>query len=237
MSRIDAAKGSIKQTLDGWQEYFGLRGKNEELLNANLKLAEENANLHTRLDAIATSDTVGNLSPDRRKFKYIPADVVEIQLNRGNNKIILDAGSRQNVSRNMGVISVDGIVGIVDRVSDNYCVVTSLLNPEKNINGKLRKSGLYGPLVWNKRDIRYTEMIDIPHHVTIEKGDSVVTSGHSLTFPEGLFIGVVDTFYLDKGTSNRVRVKLGNDFQSLKQVYIINATNKHELDSLKMLVN
>jgi rod shape-determining protein MreC len=145
-------------------------------------------------------------------------------------------GRKNGVEKDMGVISADGVVGIVDRVADHFCTVTSLLNTSRSVSGKLMRTGIYGPIVWDKKDIRHVEIIDIPQHIQIHQGDTVVTSGHSLTFPEGLLIGTVESYQSDRGVSYKVRIKLSNDFQSLYNVYVIRTDRKPELDSLKRAI-
>jgi rod shape-determining protein MreC len=231
LAKVDAARGSAKQVIGGWRDYFGLKARNRELLNVNLSLLNENIYLRTLSEDSRNKDDVN--SRMLRNIECIPANVVENTLNRDNNKLILNAGKNDGVEKDMGVISPDGVVGIVDRVSDNFSTVTSLLNTSRSVNGKLKSTGIYGPLVWDRKDIRYIDMIDIPQHITIMQGEEVVTSGHSLIFPEGILIGTVESYRLDRGVSYKVRIKLNNDFRSLYNVYVISAENKAELDSLK----
>jgi rod shape-determining protein MreC len=231
MAKIDAVKSEIKQITDTWQDYFGLHSKNRKLLESNLLLLDENIYLRNRLTSVLHQEDSSNIvSTD---FECIPASVVENTPNRNDNRLILNVGTKHGVERDMGVITPDGVVGIVDRVAGNFCTVTSLLNTSRNVSGKLKRTGIYGPIVWDRKDIRHVELIDIPQHIVIEKGDSVVTSGHSLTFPEGIFIGTVESFQLSKGVSYKVRINLSNDFQSIYNVYVISAKHKPELDSLK----
>jgi rod shape-determining protein MreC len=231
LAQVDAVRGSVKGLMLSWKDYMNLKSKNRDLLNINLSLMDENIYLKNQLEL--AGDKQGGNARVLQNFGYIPANIIDNTLNKNDNTIILNVGGNDGVVRDMGVISLDGIVGIVDRVSDNFCTVSSLLNTSKNINGKLARTGLYGPLVWDMKDIRHIEMIDIPQHIAIQKGDTVVTSGHSLTFPEGIMIGTVESYRLDKGVSYRIRIKLSNDFQSLYNVYIVSATNRQELDSLK----
>jgi rod shape-determining protein MreC len=231
LAKIDAVKGNIKQVTGVWKDYFGLQSKNRELLEFNLSLLSENIYLQQQIEY--NSNQYDSSSPIVRNFKCIPASVVENTPNRNDNKLILNAGKENGIEKDMGVISVNGVIGIVDRVSNNFCTVTSLLNTSRSVSGKFTKTGIYGPIVWDRKDIRHVEIIDIPQHIAIDKGDTVVTSGHSLTFPEGILIGTVESYQLDKGVSYKVRIKLSNDFQSIHNVYIISAMRKPELDSLK----
>jgi rod shape-determining protein MreC len=231
IAKIDAIKGNIKQITGGWKDYFGLKSKNRELLTLNLSLLNENIYLKNQLAySLCQYDSSNLILND---FECIPANIVENTPNRNNNRLILNVGKKNGITIDMGVISLNGVIGIVDRVADHFCTVISLLNTSRNVSGKLMKTGIYGPIVWDKKDIRHIEMIDIPQHIAIEKGDTVVTSGHSLTFPEGILIGTVESYQLNKGVSYRVRIKLSNDFQSIYNVYVISAKRKPELDSLK----
>jgi rod shape-determining protein MreC len=234
LAKIDAAKGSIKQVTGVWKNYFGLQSKNRELLELNLSLLNENIYLKHRMEYGLNQDSSNNFI---RNFRCIPANVVENTPNRNNNRIILNVGKENGIEKDMGVISGNGVIGIVDRVADNFCTVTSLLNTSRSVSGKLTGTGIYGPVVWDKKDIRHVEIIDIPQHIVVGKGDTVVTSGHSLTFPEGILIGTVESYQSDKGVSYKVRIKLSNDFQSINNVYVISAARKPELDSLKREIN
>jgi rod shape-determining protein MreC len=231
MAKIDAAKGSINKITGVWKDYFGLKSKNRELLELNLSLLDENIYLKNQLSYSLIQYDSSNLILD--DFECIPANIVENTPNRNNNRLILNVGKENGIEIDMGVISLKGVIGTVDRVADHFCTVTSLLNTSRNVSGKLMRTGIYGPIVWDKKDIRHVEMIDIPQHIVIEKGDTVVTSGHSLTFPEGILIGTVESYQLNKGVSYKVRIKLSNDFQSIYNVYVISAKRKPELDSLK----
>jgi rod shape-determining protein MreC len=231
MAKIDAVKGSINSVIGVWKNYFGLQTKNRELLELNLSLLNENIYLRNQLSySLYQYDSNALILDD---FKCIPANIVENTPNRNNNRLILNVGKENGIEIDMGVISLNGVIGIVDRVADHFCTVTSLLNTSRNVSGKLMRTGIYGPIVWDKKDIRHVEMIDIPQHIVIEKGDTVVTSGHSLTFPEGILIGTVESYQLNKGVSYKVRIKLSNDFQSIYNVFVISAKRKPELDSLK----
>jgi rod shape-determining protein MreC len=231
MARIDAAKGVVQGRISALRSYFFLESVNDELAEANRNLMSEITRLK-ELPAVRESEFNDSVP---RGFDYIRARVVENTLNRKHNKIILDAGKNQGVVRDMGVISSDGVVGTVDRVHQNFSTVTSLLNPTREINGKIKRTGSYGPLSWSGKDIRHTDMSGVPQHIVLEKGDSVVTSGHSLAFPEGIFIGTVDTFFVDKGATYKIRIRLNNDFRGLYHVYVITNFYKQEFDSIKQI--
>jgi rod shape-determining protein MreC len=235
LAKIDAFKGNINQVTDVWKNYFNLQSKNRELLDSNLSLLNNNIYLKNQLSYTLNKYDSSNMVLN--DFDCIPANIVENTPNRNDNKLILNVGREDGIEKDMGVISLNGVIGIVDRVADHFCTVASLLNTSRNISGKLQRTGIYGPVTWDRQDIRHVEIIDIQQHITVATGDTVVTSGHSLTFPEGILIGTVESYQLHKGVSYRVRIKLSNDFQSIYHVYVVKARRKSELDSLKKEIN
>ncbi|MDR2424872.1 MAG: rod shape-determining protein MreC [Prevotellaceae bacterium] len=226
---VETVKGGMKSIVASVENYILLRSRNREISQNNLDLIAENIELKYLLSLYENDIQVKN--PSVAKYEYVHAHVIDNVLNRKHNTLMLDVGENHGVYRDMGVISSDGIVGIVDRTSSNFCTVISLLNPAKEISAKHGKSGIYGPLVWDGADIRYTDLIDIPSHIAIEQGDSIVTSGYSMIFPEGIFIGTVENYSV-KNAGYKIKVKLNNNFKSLYNVYVIKTFYKQEFDSL-----
>ncbi len=75
--------------------------------------------------------------------------------------------------------------------------------------------------------------MDIPSHIELYKGDSIVSSGNSLIFPEGILIGRVNEYMqsANKDLSEAV-IEFSTDFNSLQNVYIIENLKKTEADTL-----
>jgi rod shape-determining protein MreC len=229
LANVDAVKGTAGNITGSVARYFMLRNENDRLIN-------ENAELKNRIDMLtSTLETFTDTIPDSplRSFVHTPAKVVINSLNRRNNYLILNVGSRHGIVRDMGVISADGIAGVVDRVAENYCTVISLLTSRRSFDARLKSTGHHGPMVWDGKDINHIDIVNIPHHIHLALGDSVLTSGYSMTFPEGIFIGTVSSFEIERGTSYRIKVRLSNDFQTLDRVYVVKSLKKSGLDSLE----
>lgn len=230
LSRVDATKGYVMNVTSRWISYLSLAGENN-------KLAEENNRLLNYIDQLMTVDSTLYLkvrSDDQFKsYIYISAKVVSNTINRKDNYLILNAGRKQGVKRDMGVISPQGVVGSVERVSDNFCTVMSLLNTKRDISAMLKKTGHYAPLVWDGKDPKYANIVEMPQHVPVALGDTIVTSGQTNLFPEGVLIGIVASFELEKGVFYNIRVKLSTDFQSVHYVNIIDLVNRSEIETLQ----
>lgn len=222
---------AILQSYSNVTDYFSLKDKNKSLAEENAKLRSMNhsafINTKAKVQVIADSNLM-------KKYEYVTAKVVGNTTNRRNNYITIDIGANQGVTADMGVISGSGVVGIIKNTSSNFSSVMSLLNSKTIVSCKLKRDGSFGPLSWNGKDYTIATLKDIPTHVRITKGDTVVTSGYSSTYPENILVGTVDSFYREKGEYfYSVNVKLSTDFKKLGYVYIIKNILKIEQDSLE----
>jgi rod shape-determining protein MreC len=154
--------------------------------------------------------------------------------NRRNNFLTLDKGFKQGIEKDMAVITNAGIVGQVKDVSENYCTVKSMLHSQSIVSAKIKKDGSYGPLTWDGKNSEFVTLSDIPTHVRLKAGDTIVTSAYSITFPENISIGTVDTFARKSGEYfYTVKVRLLTDFKKLTHVYIVDNKLKKEQQELE----
>ena len=122
----------------------------------------------------------------------------------------------------MAVISSSGVVGIVKDVSKNYASVLSVLHQNSSISAKLSESGYIGSLIWNGRDPRVAQLMDIPNHVQIAEGMLIQTSGFSAMFPAGINIGKVKAFDVKDGDNfYSIDVDLLTDMNNVSVVYVV----------------
>lgn len=222
---------NILKTSADVEEYFFLKSENE-------KLAKENAELRSRslvsFSLLENNQYFVNDTAFRQKYSYISSKVVNNSTNRRNNYLTLDKGSKQGIKNNMAVITSTGVVGQIKDVSENFCTVMSLLNSKTTISSKIKKDGSYGPLTWEGENFAYATLHDIPTHVKLTKGDTIVTSAYSLTFPENILIGTVESFERKSGEYFfTVNVKLSTEFKKLSHVYVVTNMMKKEQEELE----
>jgi rod shape-determining protein MreC len=133
----------------------------------------------------------------------------------------------------MGVTNPLGIVGIIEKSSAHYSTVQSILNVRSRINAKIASSEYFGSLIWDGNDPTIVQLIDIPNVAQIQKGDRIVTGGMSSIFPEGIPIGSVSSFELNKAQSDYIiNVKLFNDLRALRTTYVIVNKDQKEVQQL-----
>lgn len=211
--------------------YWNLGNVNEELASDNKRLMEQlpNAYFDNDVDTLEVKDTLY-----QQQYEYIPARVVNNSINRYNNYITINRGKTHGIEKNTAVITNNGIVGVVRKTSNNYASLMSILNHNTRVSAKLKSSDYFGSLIWKGDDARYMTLDAIPKHATVEKGDTVVTSGYSSMFPEGLMIGIVKKAKVIKGSNfYDVKVRLSCDMNNLSHVFVVNNLLKEEKETLE----
>ncbi len=211
------------------------------LKEENKRLLRENAILHTYSPASFVIHNykkykIVNDTLIMQKYKYTYADVINNTTNKTNNYLTLNKGSNHGIKKEMGVISSDGIVGIVVNVSPNFSTVLSLLHKETKISAKLLKQEYKGQLYWDGADYKYAILKDIEKHVKINVGDTVVTSGYSAIFPENITIGTIHEIEVEKSSGfYSITVKLSVNFKKIAHVYIV--SNLLRIEQMKLEKN
>jgi len=221
--------GGIYDRINNVNEYFSLKSQNDELAleNARLKSLLYNQKDTTKVPQI---DTIKGV----KKTEIIVSKVIHNSYSIHENYLTINSGEAAGVRPDMGVINSAGIVGIVDKTSKNYATVISILNINSKINAKIKKSNHFGSLVWNGKSTGFVQLIDVPRLAGVRKGDTIVTGGQSIIFPENIGIGTIDKVYIDNVTNYyTLDIKLFNDMTNLGHVYIIKSKDAEEISNLE----
>lgn len=229
ISSANFLSGGVYEKINNISEYFSLRSQNDAL-------ALENAQLRSVL--LNAKDTASLYKYDSIKglsqTDIIVSKVIHNSYDSYENYLTLNSGSLVGVKPDMGVINSRGIVGIIDDTSPRYATVASILNTKSQINAKIKKSNHFGSLIWNGKNTGFVQLIDIPRLAAIRKGDTIVTGGQSVIFPENINIGTVDKIFIDNETNYyTLNIKLFNDMTDLGHVYIIKNKDRDEIINLE----
>jgi len=208
--------------------------ENGFLMQQNMELLKEKENMFTFSEDTIYSVFSGEHKNKRRMYDITTAHIVFNTTNKTHNYIIIDKGKKEGVVTDMAVLSPNGVVGVVSDVSENFSTVISLLNPNSRISAKIIPINQIGMVVWLDPDPSIAQVIDIPQHLMVSIGDSVVTSGYSDVFPKDILVGtVIEKYDNSNNTFLTIKIKLATDFRNLHNVYLISNLYKSELDSLK----
>jgi len=219
--------GGINEYVQGVEDFLQLQNYNDSLLVENAKLLETIINYR-----VSSKDNIFQTFEEQdssKDYRLIPAKVCSKTLNLRNNYMTLCKGSKDSLYVGMGVISDKGIVGIISQVSDNFSTVLMILNSESRTSAKISSKNYIGNLIWRKDNIRIMTLKDIPKHATIAVGDSVSTSGYSISFPEDIYIGKVSDYRSGSGgNSYDIDVRLLSDLSTVDYVYVVSYNKAEE---------
>jgi len=219
--------GTVLSTFNNISGYFSLKKANESLIRENARLRNKMA------DKFLLTDTLVYYNVDSM-FRYIGAKVISNTISHQKNYLVLNKGSLHGIKKDMGVITSNGIVGTVVDVSRSFSRVMSVLHVNNKINARIKKNNHLGTLEWKGNNYRYGYLTDIPMHVDLDPGDTIVTSGNSYIFPVGLMIGTVEEYYKQPNEKfNNALISYSVDYNNVYFVYIIVNLKKSELLNLE----
>lgn len=234
-SSANTVTSSIYNVSSEISGYFNLREINKSLEANNARLENEVLNLKHQLAELYTlsSDSIEFSGSSSPRYDYVAATVINNSISHPRNYFSINRGSIDGIKSGQGVVDHNGVVGIVNVTGKNTARVISLLNEEQRFSVKLKNSDFIGSLAWKGGDPTIAYMTEVPRHTKYHIGDTVVTSGYSLSFPAGIPVGTImnrikgsdDNFYI-------LKVRLMPDFKSLGTVRVIKDNFKESLDSL-----
>ncbi|HRY97853.1 MAG TPA: rod shape-determining protein MreC [Bacteroidales bacterium] len=232
LSASSSFTGRVQERYDRVLDYFSLRQANEALVreNALLRASLKESFVLSSKKVFYREDTVY-----RQRFEYVPARVIRSTFNRRSNYLVIDKGEDDGIHKDMGVITSQGVVGIVHSASKHYASVLSMLHKDVRLSGRIKRSGYVGTVRWEGGSAEEAALTEVPGHVVLRAGDTVITSGYSLIFPAGQPIGVVKRHFMREGDHfHTITLELLTPFRGVDHVYVIRDLAREELDQLKL---
>ncbi|MDD4142517.1 MAG: rod shape-determining protein MreC [Bacteroidales bacterium] len=222
---VSSIEGGLYKFTSNITGFFKLRSANDMLMEENAMLRDElNASLRDDCDSIPV-----------HVYRHIPANIIYNTVNKRNNYMIIDKGTDDGILEEMGVISSTSIVGVVVNAGEKYSSVLPVLHQRTKISVKLKNENEYGVVKWEGYDYRKGVIEEIPVHSKIKLNDTIVTSGRSQRYPEGIPVGVISDFSVKEGTGfYSIEITFIEDYRKVNKVYAVENMYKTELDSLKM---
>ncbi|MGU3473020.1 rod shape-determining protein MreC [Paenibacillus sp. D51F] len=160
-------------------------------------------------------------------YKFLFAQVIAVSPDPYNQTLTINLGSKNGVKEKMAVITDEGMVGIISKVSE----VTSTIMPLLELNdqapgisatalGKQKQS--FGIVSSYNKETQMLQMTKIAADDPMTKGDTILTSGLNNVYPEGMVIGTVESIQdSDFGLTKTASIKLAADFDHLSEVLVV----------------
>lgn len=237
--------GFFQEKNQSIRSYFLLSQENEKLLNENIKLKQELIQTQQALNAARFRIPYSrnfNILPDSlfpvSVFSFIHAKIIQNTIYDPYNYFIINKGSSDGVYNEMGVISSDGVVGLIIEVSEKYSIGISLLNQHFRLSCKIKSSNIHGTAHWRGNNPKIIHLEYVPLHIPVQVGDTVMTSSYSNYFPEGYHIGrIIDVKDPKDGQGfHEILVLLSTDFYQLENVYLVKNRHQSELKKLNQKI-
>ncbi|WP_417860112.1 rod shape-determining protein MreC [Winogradskyella sediminis] len=225
--------GGVYGTMNSVDQYFDLKTTNAILSEENRQLREQLFNLQGTKDSsyIDSSYSKGH-------YKITIADLYKNSYSSTHNILTINKGKNDSIKQDFGVMTSNGIVGIIDNTSKNYATVLSILNVKSQINAKIKSTNHIGSLTWDGKSPVYVQLEDVSQFAPIKVGDTIETGGESSIFPKGIGIGTITSFETDiSGDTYKIQVKLFNDMTNIGTVYILENLDRAEIQSLENKTN
>ncbi|WP_413513689.1 rod shape-determining protein MreC [Myroides odoratus] len=232
ISSANGVTGYVYENVNNLKEYMHLKTENDALVLENALLKKQAFNRFVATDSIPVELPI--LTNPEEIYNVIVAKVIKNEFNTKENYLTIKGGTREGITKDLGVINSNGIVGIIQKSSHKYSTVQSILNAKSKINAKIKGSNHFGTLQWDGKSTGYVQLNDIPRLAELFKGDTIVTGGISDIFPENIPIGTIEkAFTTESSNYFTIEVRLFNDMTNLGYVYVIKNKDLQEINELE----
>lgn len=232
LNTSNAVSGKLLSYVNSVENFIHLGANNKALAEENIRLKRlvEYQNNYPADSGLPSSS-------DMYRYDYISAKIINNTINKNINFITIDKGSKDNIQKGFGVISSNGVVGIVTNVSENFSLIKSVISVNTLISVRHKNTNALGNLRWNGENPFVLQIDGISKTLPIKKNDTIITAGFSSIFPPDIPVAIVKKVAPDLSTGFfDMDVELTNNINSLSYVYIVKNDKKKELDSLQMLI-
>jgi rod shape-determining protein MreC len=225
-----ALNASIMDRLSSVTSVFALKQDNEKLFLQNAQLFSQLLRQQEELREAKAMNLLQAARPaGAGQFRI--ARVVDRRFSATDNMLIIDAGANQGVTRDMTVVTPDGLVGRVIDVSRNYAKILPVINSNFMVSVVSDSTQTTGLLSWRSGDERIAHMEYVPVSSKLLVGERVMTSGYSTFASRGIPVGQIIRISKDKLFYN-IDVRLTVDFSSLSYVLLSPARPAKEKSDL-----
>lgn len=237
LTSANGTVATISKVVNGTSDYFHLKEINEDL---HMRNAEQKAEILALKQQIVELELKYGAKPGETvcgegDYSFISAHVISNSVVNPSNYITIDRGSTDGIELYMGVMDMNGVVGIVDAVNTHSARIMSMLHPDTKITCALKGNGNFGLLVWDGKSTDHAILENLPKVGKYHVGDTVVTSSSSLSFPPGFMVGVVESVSptTKEDSFLKLIVKLSCNLTQLSNVHVIKNNRKDELKQLE----
>ena len=182
-----------------------------------------NASLETEIQEL--KDML-DLNKTLTEYTPINATILSRNKNYWFNQLMIDKGSKDGIKKDMAVVTKHGLVGKVSRVYKNSSEIKLITSDDVNykvsVTIQTGTGDSYAILNGYDSDTECVTVTGVDKMSTVQKGDTIVTSGLGGMFPGGIYVGVVQDIKSDKyDLSKTLYIKTSQDFNDIHYVTVL----------------
>ena len=188
-------------------------------------LIQKNINSSLEKEIQELKDT---LELNKTLTEYSPVNATILSRNKSYwfNTITIDKGTSSGIKENMAVVTKNGLIGKISKVSKNSSEVKLITSDDVNfkvsISIKTNEVDNYAILNGYDNKTKLIKATGIDKTTNINVGDSVLTSGLGEFFPAGIYVGTVERLEKDKyNLSKTAYIKLSQNFNDIHYVTVL----------------
>lgn len=233
LSPIEGAMTKVTDAIEGFTDYFTeydrIKAENEELRRRLAELEDRSY----RIDEIEKMNEwlvdYLDLAREHTEYDFAVANIVGREGGNYMTVFTLDVGTENGVTKDMPVVTSDGIVGYVNDAGTNWCKVLTIIESASSVGAYVERTGEVGLLEGDfmMRTAGLCKLTYLAADSNVEVGDRVLSSGLGSIYPRGLVVGIVERVEPDEfSRSVTAYVRPTANLEELSRVMIIKSYEK-----------
>lgn len=199
--------------------------KEKEKIQTESYLIQKNVNSSLEQEISELKDIL-ELNKTLTEYEGVNATVLSRNKSYWFNTITIDKGKKQGLKKNMAVITKQGLIGKITKVSNNSSEIKLITSDDINfkvsVSIKTNDTDNYAILNGYDKDTKLIKATGIDKTTEINEGDTVVTSGLGELFPSGIYIGTVAKIESDKyNLSKNIYIKTEQNFRNIHYITVL----------------
>src|SRR5579864_8086118 len=220
---VEHSKTGVSGFFRGYIDLRHVRQQNQDLQDTVDRLRLEQAAL---LEDARQGQRLQALNHFQQKYLYntMPAQVIGTSGSDLSRVFTIDKGKNEGLTRDMAVITADGIVGKVREVFPHSAQVLAINDQTSGAGVILETTRIRGILRGNEQG--QPQIVGILADQRIKAGENVHTAGGDQIFPRGLPVGVVQKVVTDPDRDGFINVIItpAAHLDRLDEVLVITST-------------
>ena len=214
---------SLKQRVVGlFDHYVWLINASKENTNLKKEIKALNGRLFDLAEVQRENDRLKKLLKvgESSVYQKVLAQIIAKDVDSGFRVLRVNKGSKHGISLRSPVVTSDGLVGYIYRVSSGYSDILTILDANNRVDGIITRTRTHGIIEGDSKNL--CRMKYVVRTAQIEVGDEVITAGLGEIYPKGLKVGAVKKIEKESyGITQMVALEPSVDFDTLEEVMIL----------------